>query len=292
MTDWGLNIKNKTITDNKMATDSLEEKIKIIELEEVDSTNRFLREYDGEEGQLMTVAVAHSQTAGRGQGTNTWESEPGKNLTFSVRIRPRGVPASSQYILLEAMALAIRSTLDTLVSSVRSWQMLEEHDFMAGRLVASGTDCRGFTIKWPNDIYWDDRKISGTLSECEVSSRGVGSCILGSGININQMQFISDAPNPVSLAQIMGRSVSLKKVLRGVLQAFAAQLERIGEGDFAAIEREYMDCLYRRTGEYRYADAQGEFFARIEKVLPNGHLILRRDGGELREYAFKEVAFL
>lgn len=268
------------------------EKIKIIELDEVDSTNRFLHDYDGEEGQLMTVAIARRQSAGRGQGKNQWESEEGKNLTFSVKFRPEGVPANSQYVLLEAMALAVREALAKEVDTVRSWHMLEDYDFMFGRSVASGTDCRGLTVKWPNDIYWDDLKISGTLSECEVSSKGVKSCIIGTGINVNQREFVSDAPNPVSLAQVLRRTVPLKKVFRSVMESFEKYLAMVNGGEYDQLKKEYMSVLYRRNGSYGYRDAKGDFYARIEDVDRNGHLLLRRDDGTLSEYEFKEVEFI
>ena len=219
------------------------ERIKVIELDSVDSTNRYLHDYDGEEGELMTVVVSRNQTAGRGHGDNKWESEDGKNLTFSVKVHPENLPANSQYVMLEAMALAIRSALDAEVKSVRSWSMLEDYDFMFGRSVASGTDCRGFTIKWPNDIYWDDLKISGTLSECEINSSGVKSCIIGSGINVNQREFVSDAPNPVSLSQIMRRTVPLKKVFEAVLAKFEHYLAIVNAGEYAKLKEEYMGVL-------------------------------------------------
>lgn len=268
------------------------EKIKIIELEEVDSTNRFLHDYEGEEGELMTVAVARRQSAGRGQGENSWESEDGKNLTFSVKFRPVGVAANCQYVLLEAMALAVREALAGEIDKVRSWRMLEDYDFMFGRSVASGTDCRGLTVKWPNDIYWDDLKISGTLSECEVSSKGVRSCIIGTGINVNQREFLSDAPNPVSLSQVVRRTVPLKKLFRSVLESFERYLAMVNAGEYDELKREYMSVLYRRNGSYGYRDADGDFYARIEDVDRNGHLILRRDDGRLSEYEFKEVKFI
>lgn len=267
------------------------EKIKIIELDSVDSTNRYLHDYDGEEGELMTVAVARYQTAGKGQGVNVWESEDGKNLTFSVKVHPAGMPANSQYVMLEAMALAVRAALDSEVKKVRSWSMLEDYDFMFGRSVASGIDCRGFTVKWPNDIYWDDLKISGTLSECEINSRGVKSCIIGTGINVNQREFRGDAPNPVSLSQIVRRDVPLKRVLDAVLSNFEHYLSVVNDGGYDRLKDEYMSVLYRRNGSYGYVDSKGEFYARIEDVDRNGHLILRRDDGTVSEYEFKEVKF-
>lgn len=268
------------------------EKIKVIELDVVDSTNFYLKSYMGERGKLLTVAIANFQTSGHGQGKNSWESESGKNLTFSVECSPVGVPANCQYVLLEAMAISIRSALEKEIESVRSWKMLEDYDFMFGRSVASGMDCRGFTIKWPNDIYWDDRKISGTLSECTVNSKGVSHCIIGVGINVNQQHFLSDAPNPISLSQILRHSVPLKKLLERILDNFCECLHSVNSGDYEAIKKEYMRNLYRRTGSYGYIDNEGEFYARIEDVDSNGHILLRRDDGTLSKYEFKELKFI
>lgn len=242
------------------------ENVKLIDLDETDSTNRFLREYRGEEGRRMTVAVAKYQTNGHGQGSNSWESERGQNLTFSVKICPKGVPANRQFVLLEAMALAVRD------------------------VVGDYTD--GITIKWPNDIYWHDRKISGTLSECTINKGVVKDCIIGTGINVNQMKFVSDAPNPVSLRQITGVETSVKEVLDKATMRFLTLMERIDTGDYGTIHDEYKAALYRRNGSFRYRDAEGEFCGEIETVEPNGHLVLRKESGEVRKYAFKEVEYL
>ncbi len=240
--------------------------IKLIDLDETDSTNRFLREYRGEEGRRMTVAVAEYQTSGRGQGSNSWESERGKNLTFSVKTCPKGVPANRQFVLLEAMAQAVRDVLSAY------------------------TD--GITIKWPNDIYWHDRKISGTLSECTINKGVVRDCIIGTGINVNQMKFVSDAPNPVSLRQITGVETSVKEVLGKVAMRFLTLLERIDAGDYDGIHEAYLASLYRRSGSFKYRDSEGEFCGAIETVEPDGRLVLRTESGEVGRYAFKEVEFL
>lgn len=242
------------------------EDIKQISLDETDSTNRFLREYQGDEGRRMTVAVAKYQTSGRGQGANSWESERGKNLTFSVKTHPKGVPANRQFVMLEAMALAIRDVLSTYAD--------------------------GITIKWPNDIYWRDRKISGTLSECSLNKGTVKDCIIGTGININQTVFTSDAPNPVSLLQITGMETNVGDVLDKLTRRFSRLLELINAGGYDGIHEAYLAALYRRNGSFRYRDKEGEFTGVIETVEPNGHLLLRKDNGGVGEYAFKEVEFI
>ena len=167
---------------------------KMIRMQEVDSTNSFLKNLKTYDADALTVAVADHQTAGRGQGTHTWESEPGKNLLFSLLTCPTWVPVRQQFLLSEAGALAVKDALDTY------------------------TD--GITLKWPNDVYWNDKKISGTLIETSIDSKGIKRCIFGIGININQMEFRSDAPNPVSLAQILGHEVDREEVLQKIIEAF------------------------------------------------------------------------
>lgn len=236
-----------------------------IRLDETDSTNRFLRDYRGEEGRVMTIVTADNQTAGRGQGRNTWESEPGRNLLFSVKTYPKGLDARRQFVMLEAGALSVRDALSAYAD--------------------------GFTVKWPNDIYHNDMKISGTLSECTIVHGLVGSCIMGTGININQREFISDAPNPVSLAQILGHDVSREDILDDVLERFGRYLRMVDSGEYDGVHDAYLASLYRRTGLHGYRDAAGGFMAEVETVEPDGHLVLRLGDGSVRKYMFKEVEF-
>ena len=242
------------------------EDIKLIRTAETDSTNRLLREYAGEEGRLMTVLTADYQTAGRGQGGNTWESAPGENLLVSVRLHPQALSASRQYALTEAGALAVRDTLAQYADS--------------------------FTVKWPNDVYWRDLKISGTLSECTVSKGLVGCCILGTGININQREFVSNAPNPASLFNILGHETDREAVLQAVTGRFAEYLGMVDAGSYDDIHAAYTASLYRRTGLHAYRDATGGFMAGIERVEPDGRLVLRKENGVVKEYLFKEVEYV
>lgn len=242
------------------------ELVKTIRLKETASTNLFLHNYSEDEGKLMTVVVAEHQSAGRGQGKNTWESEPGKNLLFSIKTHPMGLDAARQYVMLEAGALSVRDALRPYTGSL--------------------------SIKWPNDIYWHDCKISGTLSECTVIGRQIDTCIVGTGVNINQRTFSSDAPNPVSLLNILGREVQREDILKDIINRFMAYLSMVNEGRYDEIDRLYAAALYRRRGRFIYRDSDGEFSAEIEQVEPGGHLLLRRDDGRLSRYAFKEVSFV
>lgn len=240
--------------------------MKVIRLKEVDSTNRYLHDCQQLPDGQSVLVVADYQTAGRGQGSNTWESEPGKNLLFSLAIQPKFVPVRRQFLLAEAEALAIKEALD------------------------SYTD--GITLKWPNDVYWQDRKISGTLIETSLSAGAVKRCVFGTGIDVNQREFYSDAPNPVSLYQILGHEVPLDELLQKVVNGITANLELLAENQFADISTRYHAALYRRTGYHKYQDAEGMFEAALVEVEDDGHLVLHDRQGHIRRYAFKEVTFV
>lgn len=238
----------------------------IIRLEEVDSTNNYLRSVALVDEEQMLVAVARHQTAGRGQGRNTWESEAGKNLLFSVKIKPRNIAIANQFLLSMTMALAIKHALDKRAD--------------------------GFSLKWPNDIYWHDYKISGTLIETTLSGSAINSCIFGIGIDVNQKTFLSDAPNPLSLCSITGHSEDCDWLLSDILQSFDSLYSQLTDGDSHTIITQYHDALYRHTGFYTYRDKSGEFQAEIVRVEPNGRLVLSDTESQIRQYYFKEVAFV
>lgn len=240
--------------------------VKIIRLIQTDSTNNFLRNYKGEEGEKMTVAVAEYQTAGRGQGENSWESERGKNLLFSVMFRPENIPAARQFVALEACAVALANALELYID--------------------------GITIKWPNDIYWYDRKISGTLTECDVYKGMVTRCIMGIGINVNQQKFVSDAPNPVSLCTALGSVQDRESVLQFVLFQFQVYHTLLKCGQFEFIHNEYDKKLYNSVGLHEYEDEHGRFKAKMVGVDKTGRLYLRRSDGAMLRYSFKEVKFI
>lgn len=237
---------------------------KRIHLSEVDSTNVEVRRRleAGEPLPELTLVDADSQTQGRGQRGNSWESEAGQNLSFSLVCHPQWVKASEQFVLSQAIALAVAENVD------------------------------GSTVKWPNDIYIGDRKVSGTLIECDLRGSQIETCIIGTGVNVNQTEFRSDAPNPVSMTQVAGRTFDRETLLQAIVQRFVQYYEKIRNGQADEVRQAYRQRLYRRTFFHPYADAQGEFLAEIADVERTGHLILRKEDGTLHRYEFKEVRFL
>ncbi len=235
-------------------------------MQEVASTNTYLDKLDNEEPQPEgCVVITREQTAGRGQRGNSWEAAPGMNLTFSYLLRPEGIAPQEQFILSQAVSLAVVDVLSRYAS--------------------------GFMVKWPNDIYYGDYKVAGILIEHCLSGSTISRTIVGIGLNINQMEFVSDAPNPISLARITQEKYDLDEILAELLVATSRRYAMC-VADKATLQRDYAAVLYRRDGVYRYKDANGEFEARIKGVQPDGYLLLVDTRGCERRYAFKEVAFV
>lgn len=235
---------------------------KIVHIEETDSTNRWIRNSESKdflEKDISLVVWAEYQTAGKGCGTNTWESERGKNLTFSVLLHPERLSANKQFQISMQVSLALCEAL--------------------GRHIGD------LSIKWPNDIYWRNGKIAGILIENRLQGSTIIDSIVGIGLNVNQREFRSDAPNPVSLWQICEHETDRELLLYEFLDALKGFLGR-------DVRKQYLSMLYRRKGFHPYTDCDGAFMAEIVGVEEDGHLVLRDEEGRERRYAFKEVSFI
>ena len=214
-----------------------------------------------------TVIFTPCQTAGRGQKGNSWESEDGKNLTFSMLLKRPPVKARDQFYLSEAAAIAVVEAL---------------------------TDEAGktFTVKWPNDVYWHDKKVCGMLLENSLDGSDIARCIVGIGINVNQERFLSDAPNPVSLTGITHREHDLMALLKRVCTRIEALVDSLADDSARNdLHRRYMAALYRNDGAmHPFEDAEGHrFMASVAGIDPDGTLTLRHDDGTLHDYLFKQV---
>ena len=243
-------------------------------LKNIDSTSTELRR------RMLADELPHGycisadfQTNGHGQATNHWESEDGKNILFSLLLRPNIIPASEQFIITELVTLAL---INTLQDEIR----------------------QEVTIKWPNDIYVGNRKLCGILIENALCGATIDTCIVGIGININQEIFTSNAPNPVSLKQLSGRIHDRESIFEEIYQNILNYYDYLADNwhnpDIKqSLHMEYMNHLYRCSGYHNYSTPEGEHFrAEIEDIGPQGHLNLRLQSGELRIFAFKEVIFI
>lgn len=214
----------------------------------------------------MSVVIADAQTKGRGQAGNSWESEDGKNLTFSILIYPNNVEIINQFLLSKMVSVAIAEVLSEIVI--------------------------GTSIKWPNDIYVSEKKICGILIENSIMGHTLSQTIIGIGLNVNQLQFLSDAPNPTSIANEKGVEVDKEWLLMQLLARINHYNEALNNGHYELISKSYFNHLYRKNGFHNYSDESGDFEAEIMDVLDYGYLILRDKTGKNREYAFKEVRFI
>lgn len=234
-----------------------------IHIRKTASTNAYLKPVAG----MLphgTVVYTHHQTAGRGQAGNTWEAEPGKNITMSMLIKSPAVAASEQFHISEAVAIAIATVLNRYAP--------------------------GHVVKWPNDVYHGDRKACGILIEHTLAGAGIAHSILGAGININQTKFESDAPNPVSLSQLTGKKHDVEAVMREVC-ALIEQLTQFTPQSCNELHEQFLAMLYRNDRQahpFELPDGT-RFMARINTVQRNGMLQLECDDGTLRSFAFKEV---
>jgi len=243
------------------------ERPEIIRLEETSSTNNCLRELLLKKTPLeCSIVIADFQTAGKGQAGNVWESEAGKNLTFSIILYPDCIPANRAFLISQIAALSVQRTLSEYISDV--------------------------SVKWPNDVYWKDRKICGMLIENDLSGNTIRQSIIGIGININQKDFSGDAPNPVSLMQITGFAYDREEILQHFRKHFHALYLTLLQDKKDEVRKTYRASLYRGSGVFPYRDATGIFNASIAEIEPDGHLVLRLTEDTFRRYAFKEVAFM
>ncbi|MBO7120039.1 MAG: biotin--[acetyl-CoA-carboxylase] ligase [Bacteroidaceae bacterium] len=262
----------------------------MIALDEVDSTNSFLRHLDTSGDQRLTLATAEFQSAGRGAGTNRWESARGENLLFSLHMMPGNLPVRRMFAISEVTALALKESFDSFSLPLQGRGGLSAAAPFTPPLEEEGET----TIKWPNDIYFEDSKVAGMLIENDLQGALVQRSIIGIGINVNQRRFVSDAPNPRSLADIVGHDVDRRLVLERFMERFMNYMPTLDASKLDALDalhNRYKSCLYRFGEEHEFVDEMGVFCARIIDVEQSGHLVLQDKAGSLRRYEFKEVKF-
>ena len=173
-------------------------------------------------------------------------------------------------------------TLSRLSGSRKQFYLSQITALALQEVLSQYTD--GIRIKWPNDIYWKDKKICGTLIENDLTGIHISRSISGTGVNLNQERFISDAPNPVSLFQITGQRYDRKEILHQLMERVAHYYTLLKNGETELIASRYQDVLYRKEGFYPYTDKDGSFRARICGIEPSGALILEDESGKRREY--------
>lgn len=247
----------------------MKNKYDIIWLDSVDSTNDEARRRIGTCDNL-SVLSAVTQTAGRGQRGNSWSSVPGENLMFS--------------IILKAPHMKVMACDQSVISQIAS---LAVTDFLAMHGLRA-------KIKWPNDIYVDDRKICGILIENSLRGDWINSSIIGIGLNINQRNFDVTIPNPTSMALEGAETPDLSVCLEEFMGIFSDYCSRYLNitGGYLKIRTMYLSQMWRRNEPHRYVSGGEEFIGIIRGISDQGLLVMENEKGELREFAFKEIAYV
>ena len=235
----------------------------IYHIAETTSTNDLAREERYGHGDVI---CAERQTAGRGQRGHTWTSPEGVNLLFSVVLCPTILPAGEQFLLSQAVALALVDTLGTC-----------------------GIDAR---IKWTNDIYAGDRKLVGILIEHHLAGGRLARTVAGIGINVNQTEFDPALPNPTSMALEAGRTFDREEVLDRFHAALMRRYAALEAGDRAPLAEEYRRRMYRIDAPQAFRLPDGtRFTGVIRGVRAGGALQVEHPDGTLHDYLFREIEF-
>ncbi len=215
-----------------------------------------------------TVISTDFQEAGRGQIGRSWESAVGQNIMCSIILYPNFLLAREQFLLNQAVSLSIKATISHFgIDNVR--------------------------IKWPNDIYVDDKKICGVLIQNSISGRQLAQSIIGIGINVNQKIFISDAPNPVSLAMLKDIFFSLEEVKQVLFHKIEQRYLQLKAKHFELIKTDYLSNLYRFQQMAEYEGANGDsFLAKIIGVTDIGKLQMVLKNKELKEFDFQSIRYV
>lgn len=210
------------------------------------------------------VILTENQTKGKGQRGNTWESAPGKNLTFSVILRPSFIKIPDQFGLHLICSLAIHDALSTILGSK-------------------------LTVKWPNDIYYDDNKLGGILIENSLRGSCIEYAIIGIGINVNQLIF--KTPYATSLAEIGMMEYDITEIAERILVNMEKRYLLLKNGHMASLFTEYHTRLYKFEQNQLFSENGRIFSGKIVGVAKSGKIRIE-SGGKLLTFDFKEVEFV
>lgn len=240
---------------------------KIIKLREVDSTNNYLSDLlkvsNLAEGSIVSTLY---QKKGKGHGANSWESEKSQNILVSIVLYPHFLPIDKNFLLSKAVSLGIANYALTKSNYIK--------------------------IKWPNDIYFKDKKLAGILIENTIQGDKLSKSIVGIGLNINQTSFTSDAPNPVSLKQITNKTYSVDQEIIRLRNNIRFFYEKLKNKKFTEINSEYLKCLYRYNETHTFKKDNELLKAKITGISDFGYLQLLTEHGKKLEFDFKEVEFI
>lgn len=224
--------------------------IPFIKLPVIDSTNNYamglVREGMAQHG---TAVFAHEQTRGKGQRNKEWSSAKGLNIATSIVIEPQGLDHTNLFLLSMASALSVLQLFNRYIPE-------------------------DLSIKWPNDIYWRDRKAAGILIENLWQQQNWKFAVVGIGINVNQADFGPLAPRAVSIKQITGKEFDPVELTKELCEIFEIQYRQLLT-DAAQVAGQYRQQLYRLNETARLKKGNRIFDAVIKDVSLDGRLVVQ-----------------
>lgn len=236
-------------------------------LGETDSTNNYAnRLITAGKAVEGAVVLSYFQKQGRGQRGNNWESARGENMLASIILFPKFLPAGNQFYLSKITSLALVDWLRDKVA--------------------------GVSVKWPNDIYVGNRKIAGILIETSIQGNYFHSAVIGIGLNLNQLEFSKELPNPVSLKKLTGMEWNPEETACEVRDILMDWYQKLQAGYVDEIDARYHENLFRRNEWARFRKGEKEMEARIIGTGEYGQLLLEDRAGIQSAYMFKEIEFV
>ncbi len=234
-------------------------------LESVDSTNSYLKNSSNNKPEEGLLVYTKEQLAGRGQRENHWESETNKNLLLSFIVYPVFLKADEQFILSKFVSLAMFDFLSQFIDNVY--------------------------IKWPNDIYINNKKIAGVLIENTIKGKLISSSVIGIGININQEHFRKDIPNPISLKMITQKTYDIHELLHLFIDKLNNWYNKLLSGEIKKIDKLYLGSLFRYNEIHNFMVNDKKIRAKIIGIDENGRLMIEMENGSIEVFAFKEIKY-
>ena len=230
--------------------------IPFIEINSVDSSNNYaVQQLRSGLPMHGTAYFAHEQTAGKGQRGKQWHTLPGQNIALSVVLNATALQVSQQFTLSMAISLA---TYDLIL------KYTEDYTF----------------IKWPNDLYWRDRKTAGILIENIIRGKEWQWAVVGIGINVNQTVFDASIKNPVSLKQITGRHLDPVTLSKDLCKNIEIRFNQINNKETDRIFVDFNKRLYKKEELVKLKKSNSVFDCVIKHVNPSGQLVVLRQGFE------------
>ena len=272
--------------------------LEYVHLEQIDSTNAYLQRKQSETDIRNWVVSADEQTAGKGMGSNGWESEVGKNLTFSLALDMGFLPAERQFLLSEAVALGLMHALDDVLVEGMSYRGFPSIDTLppnVGRYdmeeKPSVSMPSKLHIKWPNDLFYESRKLAGILINSTIKANMMDVSIVGIGLNVNQMQFKDWPTHPISLKMITRKDYDLQPLLEQITERIIIKVEQL-KSDPALIEQEYLKRLFRYHTWADYEKDGKVLRLYMTGIDPFGRLMMKDEADNSYCFDIKEIKFL